>query len=61
MLAYGSILRAGDLVGVRGAGETYDGTYAIDEVTHVLQLGLFKQKFRLSREGIGAKTPLVKP
>lgn len=59
-LAYGDFLRAADRVGVRGAGNTFDGLYAVDSVTHVLRLGEYRQQFSLSREGTGSRQPLVR-
>jgi hypothetical protein len=60
-LAYGGILRAAGLVGVRGVGRTHDGDYYVEEVTHELERGKFRQKFRLIRGGLGASKPLVRP
>lgn len=60
-LSYGGILRAAGLVGVRGVGRTYDGDYYVAQVTHQLARGSFRQKFRLSRGGIAALKPLVRP
>lgn len=59
-LAYGGILRAAGLVGVRGVGRTNDGDYYVTEVTHKLSRGSFRQKFRLSRGGVTALKPLVR-
>jgi hypothetical protein len=56
---YGSILRARLLVGVRGAGITYDGMYYVESVTHNLKRGEYKQNFTLSRDGLISQTPLV--
>lgn len=58
--AYGHILRPRGLVGVRGAGLTLDGLYLVDAVTHKLARGEYTQKFRLSREGLGTTTPVVR-
>jgi hypothetical protein len=60
-LAYGEFLLAGLLIGVRGAGSTFDGTYAIDSVTHTLREGEYLQRFRLTREGVGSLEPAVLP
>jgi len=59
-LAYGGLLRAKKLVGLRGTGMTYDGTYYVSKVTHILRLGECRQKFTLQREGVDAKVPLVR-
>ncbi|MCP4655725.1 MAG: hypothetical protein GY856_09930, partial [bacterium] len=56
---YGGILRIRRLVGVRGAGFRYDGLYLVKEVTHVLRKGEYKQRFTLTREGLGSTTPVV--
>lgn len=56
---YGRILRARQLVDVRGAGQTHDGTYYVKEVTHRLKRGEYKQSFSLAREGRGAATTRV--
>jgi hypothetical protein len=58
---YGGLLRARELVGVRGAGETHDGWYYVRRVSHRIERGSFKQSFELSREGVGALTPVVIP
>lgn len=58
--AYGHILRPRGLVGVRGAGLSLDGLYLVDAVTHKLARGEYTQKFRLSREGLGTTTPVVR-
>ena len=51
---YGAILEAPGLVDVRGAGQSYDGRYVVREVNHIIQRGLYKQAFRLTREGTGS-------
>ena len=50
---YGHVLRARRLVGVRGAGLTYDGLYYVRRVTHTIERGSYTQSFALSREGTG--------
>ena len=59
VLRYGSVLRANQLVGVRGAGTTYDGLYCVRTVTHNLKRGEFKQSFTLSRDGLVSATQVV--
>ncbi len=59
VLRYGSVLRAHQLVGVRGAGTTYDGMYYVRTVTHNLKKGEYKQSFTLSRDGLISQTPVV--
>jgi len=56
---YGQPLEAWSLVDVRGLGATYDGTYYVEELTHVLERGSYRQRFSLVREGTGAASPLV--
>lgn len=58
---YGSVLRARRLVGVRGAGASYDGFYFVRRVTHRIQDGAYTQSFSLAREGLGTLTPVVVP
>jgi hypothetical protein len=61
VMRYGSILRARMLVGVRGAGITYDGMYYVESVTHNIKRGEYKQNFTLSRDGVVSQTPVVVP
>jgi hypothetical protein len=49
---YGRVLKPRKLVGVRGAGSTYDGVYYVKSVTHDLKRGQYKQSFTLAREGV---------
>lgn len=58
---YGHVLRSRMLVGVRGAGITYDGMYYVDSVTHSIKRGEYKQNFQLSRDGLISQTPVVVP
>jgi len=60
-LRYGEILAARSLVGVRGAGFSYDGLYYVKNVSHRIQRGEYTQQFTLSREGVGSNTPVVRP
>ena len=60
-LRYGHVLRARRLVGVRGAGLSYDGLYSVESVTHKLVRGEYTQRFRISREGTGTTLPAVVP
>jgi hypothetical protein len=59
--AYGTILRARELVGVRGVGLTYDGFWYVKSVTHTISRGSHKQSFNLEREGTISNTPVVMP
>lgn len=49
---YGHVLRPRKLVGVRGAGLAFDGSYYVKSVTHDLQPGTYRQSFQLAREGL---------
>jgi hypothetical protein len=59
VLHYGSILEAPGVVGVRGVGETYDGNYYVQRVTHRISRGSYKQEFTLKREGVGTTVSSV--
>lgn len=52
VLRYGRILRARQLVGVRGAGTAFDGLYYVTEVKHKIKRGEYKQDFKLTRNGL---------
>jgi hypothetical protein len=58
---YGHVLRARRLVGVRGVGKSYDGTYYVAKVEHRIKQGTYGQKFWLKRDGTGALFPAVVP
>ncbi len=59
VIRYGRILKARQLVGVRGAGPAFDGLYYVKSVTHRIQRGAYKQKFELSRNGLLSTVPRV--
>jgi hypothetical protein len=59
VLRYGALLKARRLVGVRGAGLTYDGLYFVKSVTHDIKPGEYKQNFTLSRDGLISNIPRV--
>jgi hypothetical protein len=61
VVRYGRVLEPRKLVGVRGAGVTYDGLYYVSSVTHNLQRGEYTQDFTLAREGLISLTPTVTP
>ena len=61
VLRYGHVLSARQLVGVRGAGLTYDGLYYVKSVTHNIKPGEYKQSFSLTRNGLISLTPRVIP
>lgn len=58
---YGHVLRARRLVGVRGAGLSYDGFYYVRRVTHNFTREDYTQSFTISREGTGTLLPAVIP
>jgi hypothetical protein len=58
---YGHVMRPRRLIGVRGAGFSYDGLYWVSRVTHVIERDSYTQSFALSREGLGSLTPVVRP
>jgi hypothetical protein len=60
-LRYGDLLQPRALVGVRGAGYSYDGLYYVKRVKHLMQRGQYTQHFTLTREGVGSTTPVVIP
>ena len=59
VLRYGRVLRSRMMVGVRGAGLTYDGLYYVNSVTHTLKRGEYKQSFNISRDGLVSNTMAV--
>lgn len=59
VLRYGHVLKARRLVGVRGAGQIYDGLYFVKSVTHKIQRGEYKQDFQLTRNGLISTVPVV--
>ena len=56
---YGTLLKARQLVGVRGAGPAFDGLYYVKSVTHKIKRGEYKQDFELSRNGLVSTVPTV--
>lgn len=59
VMRYGRVLKARQLVGVRGAGMAFDGLYYVKSVTSTLRRGEFKQRFSLTRNGLISITPVV--
>ncbi len=59
VLRYGHILKARQLVSVRGAGLSYDGFYYVTSVTHTIKRGEYKQSFQLARDGVVSLSPVV--
>jgi hypothetical protein len=59
VVRYGRVLKARELVGVRGAGTAYDGLYFVKSVTSSIKRGEFRQSFSLTRNGLVSITPTV--
>ena len=59
VVRYGHVLKARSLVGVRGAGQAFDGLYYVKKVTHKIQRGHYKQDFTLTRNGLVSTIPAV--
>jgi len=59
VLRYGRILKSRGLVGVRGAGDIFNGLYFVKSVTHNIKKGEYKQDFTLTRNGLVSITPKV--
>lgn len=61
VLRYGRILKARQLVGVRGTGPAFEGLHYVKSVTHTIKRGEYKQRFTLSRNGLLSTIPRVVP
>lgn len=61
VLRYGNILKARQLVGVRGVGPAYEGLHYVTSVTHNIKRGEYTQSFELSRNGLLSTVPKVMP
>ena len=59
VVRYGRLLKARQLVGVRGVGTAFDGLYFVKSVTTNLKQGEMKQSFELTRNGLVSITPRV--
>jgi hypothetical protein len=59
VLRYGRVLRPRRVVGVRGAGDAFDGLYFVESVNSTIRPGEFKQGFQLSRNGLVSTVPRV--
>jgi hypothetical protein len=59
VVRYGHVLKPRRLVGVRGAGQPFEGLYYVDSVTHSIRVGEYKQNFTLSRNGLVSTVPTV--
>ncbi|HEY6446741.1 MAG TPA: hypothetical protein VIY53_09800 [Acidobacteriaceae bacterium] len=58
---YGGVLKARQLVGVRGTGPAFDGLYYVKSVTHKIKRGEYKQNFTLTRNGLVSTVSTVTP
>ncbi len=56
---YGRVLKARQLVGVRGASMAFDGLYYVKSVTHNIKRGEYKQSFTVARNGLISTLPVV--
>ena len=59
-LRYNGFLRAHAKVDLRGAGITFDGTWLVRRVRHLIAGGRYTQDFTLSRHDSGPLAPLVR-
>ncbi len=57
--SYGRVLRPRGLVGMRGAGWSYDGLWYVKRVVHTINRGSYTAAFGLTREGVGSTLPIV--
>jgi hypothetical protein len=56
---YGHVLEARQLVGVRGAGDPFDGLHYVSSVSSTLKRGEFSQSFQLARNALLSTLPMV--
>ncbi len=56
---YGHVLRARQLVGVRGAGDPFDGLHYVSSVSSTFKRGEFSQSFQLARNALLSTLPTV--
>jgi hypothetical protein len=61
VLRYGALLKPWGIVGLRGAGLTFDGEYQVGDLGYEIGEGSFQQTFNLTRSGLGARSPVVRP
>jgi len=59
VVRYGRVLKSRQLVGVRGAGEAFDGLHYVSTVTSTLKRGEFTQSFTLARNALLSTVPRV--
>jgi hypothetical protein len=58
-LRYGRLLQPHKLVGLQGAGATYDGLHYVEKVTTNFSRGDLAQDFELTRNGLLSTVPMV--
>ena len=56
---YGRVLKSRQLIGVRGAGDAFNGLYYVTKVTHQIKRGSFTQSFGLARNALISTLPVV--
>lgn len=56
---YGRLLKSRQLVGVRGAGDPFNGLYYVTKVTSQIKRGSFTQSFGLARNALISTLPVV--
>lgn len=54
---YGAVLRARELVPVKGVGELFSGVYYLTNVKHLFRQGRYVQRFRARRNAAAPKGP----
>jgi hypothetical protein len=59
VVRYGRVLKSRQLVGVRGAGDAFNGLYYVTKVTHQIKRGSFTQSFGLARNALLSTLPVV--
>jgi hypothetical protein len=59
VVRYGHVLRSRGLVGVRGAGDAFDGLHYVTSVTSTMKRGQFTQSFALARNALVSTLPAV--
>ena len=59
VVRYGRVLKSRRLVGVRGAGDPFNGLYYVTSVTHRITRGEYTQSFKLARNALLSTVPEV--
>ena len=59
VVRYGTVLKSRALVGVRGAGEAFDGLHYVSSVTSTISRGKFMQQFTTARNALISTVPAV--